>query len=174
MGSKFENPKWIVSDKGFQWENEYLGYTAPVLSKFDGLLIQAHAQPDILNTHTNPFEGGINCALYLKFTDPGNKFDRSAYEIISETMLIIFNEFKTRPVIFLMDESKKKWPPGDTWEPVELSVYKSMLNPWNFDYAILPRTLDQIYETVPPSHAFRKHDNYIEAWRVNKWKKGVF
>lgn len=171
MGGKFENPKWHASDAGIQWDWNYVGAHDPMPSKFVGLSIQATAQPDLLNT--KPFEGGIICTLVLKFADQGSKFDGNAYAAIHEIALLLFHEFKTRPVILLMDESKKKFPPGDTWEPVELSIYKKMLNPWNFDYAILPRSLDEVYETIKETHMVKKHENYIESWRMNTWKKDV-
>lgn len=173
MGEKFVDPKWIVSDSGIQWEWDYLGYHDYLPSKFSGLSIQATAQPYPLNTRAGLFQGGIICTMCLKFENQASKFDLSAYAIINEIALLLFNAFKTRPVILLMDESKQRFPPGNTWEPIELSIYKSMLNPWNFDYAILPKSLEQVYEPRAATHVLKKHEKYTESWRIDKWKKDV-
>ena len=42
---------------------------------------------------------------------------------------------------------------------------------WQFDYALIPLTLRQIYNDIPSTHEVIERDNALEVFYKGRWKK---
>jgi hypothetical protein len=42
---------------------------------------------------------------------------------------------------------------------------------WQFDYALIPITLEKLYSKPPQTHKLLRFENYFESWDIERWKK---
>ena len=40
---------------------------------------------------------------------------------------------------------------------------------WNFDYALIPKKLKELYGEKPMNYKLNETDNWIESWNLDNW-----
>jgi hypothetical protein len=90
------------------------------------------------------------------------EYHKTTYDFVKALTSEMHKEFKQTGVYFT-DEAQD----GQDFDGFR-NINKEKL--WQFDYAIIPLTLEQTYSTPPLTHKIIRHDNYLEAWHIDRWK----
>jgi hypothetical protein len=56
-------------------------------------------------------------------------------------------------------------------EELDVFTQNDLSKLWQFDYAIIPVSLEKLYTNPPSTHAIKKHEQYLEAWDVERWNE---
>lgn len=91
-----------------------------------------------------------------------NAYYTNTYEFVKSLSLAMHSEFNQTGVYFT-DEMLDM-------EELDVFTHNNLSKLWQFDYAIIPLTLEQLYANPPLTHAIIKHEHHLEAWDVERWK----
>lgn len=107
----------------------------------------------------------ICCELLMESEFLRNRTDgKNYYHVLSLVRNLakeMFKEF-SQPVFFT-DEAQD----GEDFDGIR-TIDKNNL--WNFDYAVIPLSLQTLYDTIPRTHRISMHDSYIEAFYCDNWE----
>lgn len=156
----------------FEWKVKYdsFGYSSIIQlgyykTKFSDIPVRPLAM-----IYTPTIEKAINdnwivCELLIEaeklrsFTT-GN-YCKKTCNFVKSLTSEIYKEFKQTGVYFT-DEAQD----GQDFDGI-YNINKEKL--WQFDYAIIPMTLEDTYFNPPLTHKIIHIENHLEAWNINKW-----
>ncbi|MGB4774242.1 MAG: hypothetical protein WBP45_03645 [Daejeonella sp.] len=161
---EFENFKWKVEDNGFVYSSiTQLGYYASKLSKIKIRPYFIIYTYDIDGTFKDNW---ICCELLINTEELQNiengQFHNRTYELIKDLAIEMQKEFKQTGIYFT-DEVQD----AEDFEGIRYNDFKKL---WQFDYALIPVTLNHLYSNKPKTHTIKKYETYFEAWHNNRWK----
>ena len=159
----FDSFEWKVENNGFIYSPADIGY-------FKTKYSDIHVRPLVMiyTTAINKtfLDNWVVCELLLEseslrsFTT-GN-FHKPTYQLIQKLTTEMAKEF-SQTGIYFTDESQD----GEDFDGVRTGKIEKL---WHFDYALIPKSLEQLYSTPPPTTFQTKQlDNFIEAWRIDRW-----
>jgi hypothetical protein len=156
----FESFEWKVDDNGFVYSSiVQLGHFK---TKFSDIAVRPLVlvyTPAIDKSFTNNW---IVCDLLIEI-EKLRSYDyfQSTYSFVKSLTLEMHREFKQTGVYFT-DEAQD----GQDFDGIR-NANKEKL--WEFDYALIPLSLEQTYSSPPLTHKIIRHDNYLEVWNINRW-----
>lgn len=158
----FDEFVWKVEDNGFVYSSVQVGHFVTKLSDIP-------VRPLVL-VYTSAIDKSINdnwivCDLLieaekLRSFETGD-YHKTTYDFVKALTLEMYTEFKQTGIYFT-DEAQD----GQDFDGVR-NINKEKL--WQFDYAIIPLTLEQTYSSPPLTHKIIRHDNYLEALYIDRW-----
>lgn len=160
----FDTFEWKVEGNGFVYSSiVQLGHFK---TKFSDITVRPLVMvftPAIDKTITDNW---IVCDLLVEAEKLRNfetgDYHKTTYDFVKALTSEMHKEFKQTGVYFT-DEAQD----GQDFDGVR-NINKEKL--WQFDYAIIPLTLEQTYSMPPLTHKIIRHDNYLEAWYIDRWK----
>jgi hypothetical protein len=160
----FESFEWKVEENGFVYSSiTQLGHFP---SKLSGVKIRPLAMvytPSIDETFKDNW---IGCELLIKAEElrsfTNGKFYSYTYDLVRMLTFEMQKEFKQTGVYFT-DEAQD----GSDFDGIRSNKKEKL---WQFDYAIIPSTLENLYSPPPTTHNFKRQGNYIEVWYKDRWK----
>jgi hypothetical protein len=159
----FDTFEWKVEDNGFVYSSiVQLGHFK---TKFSDTLVRPLVMvytPAIDKTITDNW---IVCDLLvesekLRSFKTGD-YHKNPYNFVKALTSEMHKEFKQTGIYFT-DEAQD----GQDFDGVR-NINKEKL--WQFDYAIIPLTLEETYSSPPLTHKIINHNNYLEAWYIDRW-----
>lgn len=163
--SAFDNFEWSVEDNGFVYSSiTQLGYFT---SKLSGIKVRPLAMvytPAIDRT----FKDNWMCCELLIEAEELRSFDdgqfRSyTYDFVKALTFEMQKEFKQTGIYFT-DEAQD----GSDFDGIRSNDLTKL---WQFDYALIPITFDNLYSKRPETHNTKRHENYFETWYIDRWKE---
>jgi hypothetical protein len=161
----FEDFEWKLEEDGYVYSSIMkLGYFT---SRFSSIRIRP-----LVMVYTNAIDESFNdnwisCNLLFESAELRNftngEFLPNTYEFIKSITTQMQKEF-LQTGIYFTDEAQ------DGAEFQGIRCYDST-KLWQFDYALIPNLLDELYLKKPKTHELKKHENYFEAWNINRWKE---
>ncbi len=163
----FDDFKWKIEEDGFVYSSiMQLGYFP---SKVSGVKIRP-----LVMVYTPAIDGifkdnWIGCDLLIEAKELRNFTDGEFYSYTSDLVKTLTvemqKEFKQTGVYFT-DEAQD----GSDFDGIRSNDMEKL---WQFDYAIIPLTLENHYSIKPTTHTIIRHENHIEAWYENRWKESL-
>jgi hypothetical protein len=161
----FDNFEWKVEDSCFVYSSiTQLGHFASKLSSVKMRPLVMVYTPAIDAT----FKGNwICCELLIEteelrnFTD--GQFHSHTYDLVKALAFEMQKEFKQTGIYFT-DEVQD----GSDFDGIRRNDLTKL---WRFDYALIPKTLDNLYSKKPVTHNIKRHENYFETWYIDRWKE---
>lgn len=157
----FDEFAWKVEDNGFVYSSIQVGHFVTKLSNIPVRPLVLVYTPAIdKSIHDN----WIVCNLLveaemLRSILPGD-YHNTTYDFVKVLTSEMHKVFKQTGVYFT-DEAQD----GQDFDGIRGNKEKL----WQFDYAIIPLALEQTYSTPPLTHKIIRHDNYLEAWYIDRW-----
>ncbi len=163
----FDNFEWKVEDNGFVYSSiTQLGH---FISKLSGVKIRPLVMIYTPATDGTFKDNWICCDLLIDAEELRNfengQFRSYTYDLVKTLTLEMQKEFK-QACIYFTDEVQD----GSDFDGVRCNDKKKL---WQFDYAIIPLTYEDIYSNKPTTHSIKRHENYIEAWYADRWKESL-
>lgn len=161
----FDNFEWTVEDNGFVYSSiTQLGHFT---SKFSGVKIRP-----LVMVYTSAVDGTfkdnwICCELLIEAEElrsfEDGQFRSYTYDLVKALAFEMHREFKQTGVYFT-DEAQD----GSDFDGIRCNDLTKL---WQFDYALIPITLDNLYSKRPEAHKVMRHENYFETWHIDRWKE---
>ena len=153
---------WKVDEDGKVYSSIQVGHFKTKLSEIPVRPLVLVYTPATNETITDNW---IVCDLLieaekLRSFATGN-YHKITYDFVKALTLEMHKEFKQTGVYFT-DEAQE----GQDFAGVR-NINKEKL--WQFDYAIIPLTLEQTYSTPALTHKIIHHENHLEAWYFDRW-----
>jgi hypothetical protein len=160
--NEFKSFEWKVEDNGFVYSS--ITQAGNFKTKFSDVKVRPLVivyTPAIDSTFNDNW---MTCDLLIEAEDlrRGDYFDKS-YDLVEALTFEMFREFRQTGIYFT-DEAQD----GQDFDGLRAND-KSKL--WQFDYAIVPLTLRQIYSDTPSTHEVIERDNGLEIFYKERWKK---
>jgi len=159
----FDSLKWKVEDNGFVYfSNSDIGFYKTKFSKIKVRPLVMAWTPAIDKTFENNW---ISCDLHIK-TETIRDFKNGKYK--GQTISIIeklVNEMATefdQTGIYFTDEIQD----GEDFDGIRTTDRNKL---WNFDYALIPKKLKELYGEKPMNYKLNETDNWIESWNLDNW-----
>lgn len=161
----FDNFEWKAEDNGFVYSSiTQLGH---FLSKLSGVKIRPLVMAYTPTIDETFVENWICCELLIEaeelrsFID--GRFHSYTYDLVKSLTFEMQKEFKQTGIYFT-DEAQD----GSDFEGIR---YNDLAKLWQFDYAVIPSTLEKFYSNKPTTHNIKRHDNYFETWHIDRWQE---
>jgi hypothetical protein len=160
----FDEFVWKVEDDGLVYSSIQVGH---FLTKFSNIPIRPLVLVYTPAIDKTIKDNWIVCDLLieaekLRSFETGD-YNKTTYDFVKALASEMHKEFKQTGVYFT-DEVQD----GQDFDGFR-NVNKEKL--WQFDYAIIPLTLEQTYSTPPLTHKVIHHYSYLEAWNIARWKQ---
>lgn len=162
-----ENFEWNVDDNGFVYSSiTQIGYFT---SKLSGIKIRP-----LVTVYTPAIDKSfksnwISCDLLIEAEDlrsfNNGQFYNHTYALIKSLTIEMNKAFKQTGIYFT-DEVQD----GSDFDGIRTYDKEKL---WQFDYALIPLTLEKLYNSKPDTHNIKRHENYIEAWYIDRWKEST-
>jgi len=155
----FDSFEWKIEDNGFVYPSIMrLDYFK---TKFSDIPVRPSVMvytPAIDNSITDNWVG---CELLIK-TEMirRGEYLPSTYDFIRSLAIEMQIEFKQTGIYFT-DEAQD----GQDFDGIRGDKDKL----WQFDYALIPLTLETTYLSTPTTHKIVKNENYLEAFYIDRW-----
>jgi len=150
----FDNFDWNDEEKSFTYSAiSQLGYFT---SKLSGVQIRPCV---ILNS-----DNWISCNFLIDADELRSfayGFHIYTYDLVKRLVFEMQKEFKQTGIYFT-DEIQD----GLEFEGINCNNPAKL---WQFDYAVIPLTLEEVYSNKPMTHFIKRHDNYFETWYITRW-----
>ena len=104
------------------------------------------------------------CELLIQTGDiqKSFKYSEETFPLIENLVKEFTMEFSETGIYFT-DEAQD----GQDFEGIRTNNKKKI---WQFDYAVIPISLESIYMPNSKIHKIKRHNLFFEAWYINKWK----
>jgi hypothetical protein len=160
---EFDNFKWIVEENGFVYSSIS---SMPIKSKYSDIPIRPNVIVYTPAIDDSFKDNWITCDLLIESDKLGcyysDKSDNSIFDLIKKLTFEMYKEFKQTGVYFT-DEAQD----NQDFNGIRCND-SSVL--WQFDYALIPLSMEKLYSKLPKSHKMIRFDNYIECWDIKRWK----
>ena len=159
---EFRGFDWKVEDNGFVYSS--ITQAGHFKTKFSDVEVRP-----LLMVYTPAIDSSfkdnwMTCDLLIETEDlrRGDYFEKT-YDLVEALTFEKFREF-SQTGIYFTDEAQD----GQDFDGLRTND-KSKL--WQFDYALVPLTLGQVYSTIPLTHLVIERDNALEIFNKERWKK---
>ncbi len=161
----FDNFEWKVEDNGFVYSSiTQLGHFT---SKLSGIKIRPLVMvytPAIDETFKDNW---ICCELLIEAEElrsfEDGQFRSYTYDLVKALTFEMQKEFKQTGIYFT-DEAQD----DSDFDGIRCNDFTKL---WQFYYALIPTTLDNLYSIRPETHNTKRHENYFETWYIDRWKE---
>ena len=161
----FDSFEWKVEDNGFIYSS--VSETGFFKTKYSDIVVRP-----LLMVYTKAVDETFNdnwivCDLLIeaeKLRDfkTGEYFNKT-YEFVKNLAAELAKDFNETGVYFT-DEAQD----GEDFDGIRT---KDQTKLWQFDYAIIPTGLVDLYKNRPDSHEIKETNNYFESWFKERWKE---
>jgi hypothetical protein len=166
INKAFDNFEWQVEDNGFVYS------TGINLKHFETKLSNIKIRPLVMCFTTkidNSFKDSwICCELLIATNDIQNfgqvKFYDDTYDFV-KTLVFEMQRVFIQTGVYFTNEGQD----GSDFDGIRCDD-KTQL--WQFDYALIPNSLINLYTILPSTHHLIKHEGFFEAWRIDIWNNG--
>lgn len=157
----FNDFEWDVEDNGFIYSSTIrLSYFKTKYSDIEVRPLVMICTPAIDSSFTDNW---IICELLIGTKDLRNgEYFEKTYNMVQELTFEMQKEFKQTGTYFT-DEAQD----GKDFAGLRMKD-KSKL--WQFDYALIPLTLKDIYAEMPTTHAIIERADLLEAYHKEIWR----
>jgi hypothetical protein len=158
----FDDFEWSVEDNGFIYSSiVHLGHFKTKYSDIKVRPLVMVCTPTVDPSFTDNW---MTCDLLIEAGDLRNEryFDRS-YDLVETLTFEMQKEFKQTGIYFT-DEAQD----GQDFDGLRTKD-KSKL--WQFDYAMIPLTLRNVYSEIPSTHLIIERTDFLEAYYKERWTK---
>ena len=161
----FEKFEWKVEENGFVYSS--IIQLKPIFSKSLNVeirtLVMAYT-PEIDDTFKDNW---ILCEFLIEAEKlrsfESGEFYNTTYQIVKFLASEMQKEFQQTGVYFT-DEAQD----GEDFDGIRNSNFSRL---WQFDYALIPLALENIYRKKPKTHNLRINKNGFEVWNMYRWKE---
>jgi len=159
----FESLNWKVEDNGFVYfSNSDNGFYKPTFSEIKVRPLIMAWTPAIDDTFKDNW---ISCDLLIETEmirdyKSGNYKDFT-FSLIKRLVKEMATEFDQTGIYFT-DEAQD----GEDFDGIRTTDRNKL---WNFDYAIIPKKLKELYGEKPMNYKSNETDNWIESWNSDNW-----
>ena len=161
----FEKFEWNVEKNGFVYfSTEQL---SPIFSKFLNIevrpLVMAYT-PEIDATFNDNW---IMCELLIETEKLRNVENGEFYDTTYPFVKFLASEMQkefTQAGIYFTDEAQD----GEDFDGIRNNDLSKL---WQFDYALIPLTLENVYRKKPETHYMKNSKNGFETWNMHRWKE---
>jgi hypothetical protein len=111
-------------------------------------------------------EDWISCEFLIETSelkDFDGKLHDYSYDLIRKLSLEMQSEFRHTGVYFTNQSQD-----GSDFDGIRCGDSSKL---WQFDYALIPLALADIYKNKPYTHGLKQHGNYLEIWDIEHWKE---
>jgi hypothetical protein len=165
LKKQFNLLEWKVEDNGFVYlTNSEFGYYKTNFSEISIRPLVTALTPAIDKT----FKGNwISCELLIETGmirnfENGNYYE-SSFEFIRNLVNEIATEFNQTGIYFT-DEAQD----GEDFDGIRTTDRNKL---WNFDYALIPNKLKELYGEKPNNYKIYETGNWIESWNSDNWNE---
>lgn len=161
----FDNFEWKVEDDGFVYSSIFdIGHLS---SKLSSVKIRPTVMVFASGIDKTYKDNWIACDLLidageLRSFEDGHFYSHT-YALIKSLTVEMNKEFMQTGIYFT-DELQDCLD----FDGIRSNDKEKL---WQFDYALIPLTLEDLYNTKPDTHNTKRHENYIEAWYADRWKE---
>lgn len=162
---QFEALEWKVEDNGFVYlSNSDFGYFK---THFSEIKVRPHLlawTPEIDKTFKDnwiSFDLLIESQTIRNFEN-GN-YKELTYEFIKKLVKEMATEFEETGIYFT-DEAQD----GEDFDGIRTTDRNKL---WNFDYALIPNKLKELYGEKPNNYKIYGTGNWIESWNSDNWNE---
>ncbi|MCI2230470.1 hypothetical protein MC378_14920 [Polaribacter sp. MSW13] len=161
----FESLKWEVEDNGFVYfSNSDSGFYKTLFSEIKVRPLVMAWTPAIDKTFKDNW---ISCDLLIE-TETIRNFENGNYkeltfEFIKKLVKEMAMEFD-KTGIYFTDEAQD----GEDFDGIRTTDRNKI---WNFDYALIPKKLKELYGEKPNNYKINETDNWIETWNSDNWNE---
>jgi len=161
----FDNFEWTVENNGFVYSSiTQLGHFTTKISGVNVRPLVMVYTPAIDGTFKDNW---ICCELLIEAEElrsfEDGQFRSYTYDFVKALTFEMHKEFKQTGIYFT-DEAQD----GSDFDGIRCNDFTKL---WQFDYALIPTTLDNLYSRKPETHNTKRHENYFEAWYIDQWKE---
>ncbi len=165
LEKQFELLEWKVEDNGFVYlSNSDFGFYK---TDFSEIKVRPHLlawTPAIDKTFSDNW---ISCELLIETETIRNfengNYNESTFEFIKKLVKEIAMEFDQTGVYFT-DETQD----GEDFDGIREKNQKKL---WNFDYALIPKKMEELYGEKPLNYKTNETDNWIEFLNSKNWNE---
>lgn len=163
----FYNFEWIIEDNGFVYSSTTsLGYLTSKQSVVRIRPLVLGYTPAIDQTFKDNW---ISCELLIESADllspVDGSFQSDTFDLVKSLTFEMQREFKQTGIYFT-DEAQD----GSDFDGIRNNDAEQI---WQFDYALIPLTLEKLYSIKPETHNIKHHKDYFEAWCVDRWQENL-
>jgi hypothetical protein len=160
----FESFEWKVEDNGFVYSS--LNATGFYKTKFSDIPVRPLFMVYTKGLDETFEENWIVAELLIeaeKLRDfRTGEFYTKTYGLVKSLTKELANEFCQTGTYFT-DEVQD----GEDFDGIRIIDTTKL---WQFDYAIIPNGLIDLYKTKPDSHEIIETNDYFESWYIKRWK----
>jgi hypothetical protein len=160
---------WDVEDNGFVYSFNDI---EPIASKFSEIKIRPLVMGWTSSIDPTFKDNWISCDLLIETenlrslnSSNGDIYYPYVFELINSISKELAKEFHQTGIYFT-DE-------GQDGQDFGGITKKDKSKLWQFDYALIPFSLETIYSEVPTNYLVRKREKFIEALRMEVWGKKI-
>jgi len=165
LEKQFESLEWKVEDDGFVYfSNSNFGFFK---THFSEIKVCPHVlvwTPAIDKTFKDNW---ISCDLLIE-TETIRNFENGNYkELTFEFIKLLVKEMATEfdeTGIYFTDEAQD----GEDFDGIRATDRNKL---WNFDYALIPKKLKELYVEKPENYKINETDHWMETWNPDHWNE---
>jgi hypothetical protein len=162
--SAFESFEWKVEDNGFVYSS--LTETGFNKTKYSDIpvrplfMVYTKGLDKTFRDHWIVADLLIDAGLLRDFRT--GEFYTETYGFVKSLTKELAKEF-CQTGIYFTDEAQD----GEDFDGIRMNDPKKL---WQFDYAIIPKGLINLYKNKPDSHEIIETNDYFESWFIQRWK----
>ena len=161
----FDNFEWKVENDGFVYSS--IMQLDHFTSKLSGVKIRPLVMVYTPALDKTFKDNWICCELLIEAEElrsfANGQFHSYTYDLVKALTFEMQKEFKQTGIYFT-DEAQD----GSDFDGIRCN---NLAKFWQFDYALIPLTLEKLYLSKPMTHNLKRHDNYLETWHIDRWKE---
>ncbi|WP_055442529.1 hypothetical protein [Lacinutrix himadriensis] len=159
----FDSLKWKIEDNGFVFfSNSDYGFYKTTFSEIKVRPLIMAWTPAIDKTFK---ENWISCDLLIEsqtINDYKNgKYKDFVFSLVTRLVKEMAKEFNQTGIYFT-DEAQD----GEDFDGIRTTDKNKL---WNFDYALIPNKLKELYGEKPNNYNIKETANWIESWNLENW-----
>ncbi len=163
--SAFESFAWKVEDNGFIHSSiEKIGFYKTKYSDIPVrplLMVYTKAVDKTFNDNWIVVDLLIDAGKLRDFKT--GEFYADTYKFVKSLGRELAKDFNQTGIYFT-DEAQD----GEDFDGIRMNDQTKL---WQFDYAIIPIGVIDLYKNKPDSHEIQKTDDYYESWFAKRWNK---
>ena len=161
----FERFEWEVEDDGFVYSS--ITQVSPIFSEVLNVEIRPWVMVYTIKIDDAFKDYWISCEFLietekLRSFENGEFYD-TTYQLVKFLTSEMQKEFKQTGIYFT-DEVQD----GKDFNGI---INNDSMKLWQFDYALIPFTLENLYNDKPKNYSIRKSENGFEVWNIDRWKE---
>ncbi len=110
-------------------------------------------------------EDWISCEFLIEISELqgfDGKMHNYSYNLIKRLSQEMQSEFRQTGVYFTNEKQD-----GFDFDGIRCNDRSKL---WQFDYALIPQALADLYNSKPDTYGLKQYGNYFEVWNLERWK----